>query len=302
MVAPTDLAAAVLIVGLSLGGAYDLATREVPDNLWWVLGVVGAAIGALTIASEGALLSVVLWIVVAAYALQHFFPWTDRLSGRAPLVETAIEIALAATTIVIVGVSIALFGIGPAQVPYVVVATLVVTLVGRGLYETRILVGGADVKALIAMGVVLPIFPTSLLDIGSTSTAFLQVVPFAFNALVDAALLTLVVPLALAVRNLHSREFHWGGGFTTYSLAVDQLAHRFVWLDDPALPDDGGEREEETTEEDVTRRQAEADALRARGIARVRVTPQLPFVFFLALGAIVAVVAGNLLWDLVAAL
>jgi preflagellin peptidase FlaK len=175
-------------------------------------------------------------------------------------------------------------------------------LVARAFYETRILVGGADAKALVAMGLVVPIFPMSLLDIGSTSSSFLQVVPFAFNVLVDAALLSLAVPLGLAFRNLHAREFRWHGGFTTYSLPVDELPRRFVWVDDPALPNGGGEHEEETTAEDITRRTAEAEALRARGVSRVWVTPQLPFVFFLALGTIVGVVAGNLLWDLVVSL
>lgn len=303
MVAPTDLAAAVLVVGVGLAGAYDLATREVPDNIWRVTAILGAAIGALTLYSPGELLPVLLWVIVAAYAVQHFFPWTDRLPHASERTEARTDLVLGALVVLVVTGAAVAYGVGPSSVPYSVIAALVVTVAARALYEGRLLAGGADAKALITIGVVLPVFPTSAIGMGPASTAFLQIVPFAFNALVDAAVLSLVVPLALGFRNWRRREFHWRTGFTAYRLPVDELPQRFVWVHDPTLLGSPvGEVEPDSSEADQAARERQAEALRERGVGRVWVTPQVPFVFFLALGVFVALAAGNLVWDLVVAL
>lgn len=302
MVAPTDLATAVLLVGMALAGAFDFASREVPDNLWRILGVVGAALGLLSLTEPGALLPAVLWIVVAAYAIQHFFPWTERLGPLSDRAVDAVDAFLAIVVVLIVGVPTALLGIGPTTVPYAVIATLAVSLVARGLYEVRLLTGGADAKALIVMGVVLPVLPVSLVFSGPASVAFLTVVPFALTALVDAALLSLVVPLAIAVRNLRRRTFRWRDGLTTYEIPLEQLPKRFVWVEEAGVATPSAERHAETSEEDRARRQAQFLLLRDQGRTIVRVSPQLPFVLFLALGSVAAILVGNLLFDLVTVL
>lgn len=295
-IAPTELSAGIVIVGISIAGAYDLATREVPDNVWRVVGVVGAAVVALTIAGIGSLLGTALWIVVAAYGLQSFFPWSERIQGITARGEVGIEAGLAGGVIAVLLGAVLVVGIGPGQVPYTVIAAAIVLLVARGLFEIRLLTGGADAKALIAMGLVLPIYPTAVIGAAGVDSAFLQVVPFAFNALVDGAVLTLVVPLAIAVQNLRAKEFHWRGGFTSYSISVGELPDRFVWVDDSSAASNRAALEAETAEEDRLRRGEIAASLSARGRATLRVTPQLPFVFFLAVGTIVAVLVGNLLW------
>lgn len=300
MVAPTDLAAAVVVVGMVLAGTYDLATREVPDALWQVMGVVGAAIVALTLSSPGDWLPLVLWIGVAGYALQYFFPWTDHLRNPSPRKEAWIDLLLALVALGGIGGCVIAFGVGPTQVPYIVLASLAVTLGARGLYEVGVLAGGADAKALIAIGAVLPLFPTSVVNIGSAATYLLTIVPFAYNALIDAALLGLAVPLTLAAQNLRRHEFRARTGFTSYTLPLDEIADRFVWVAEPPLQGAAHALEVGSAEEDRAVRLKQVDELRSRGFLRARVTPQVPFVFVLFLGAIAALLAGNLLGDLIA--
>ena len=298
MASLTDLSAGVLLAGIAVAATYDLTRREVPDNVWRILGFVGATIVAISLFTDGPTLPVLLWIVVAAYALQHFFPWTDWLSSRYPRAEVGVDIALAVGVIaLVVGSGIAV-GVGPGGVSYAVIALLVVTLTARALYELHLLSGGADAKALMAMGLVLPLFPLTLLSLGPAVDAFVSVIPFALNSLVNSAVCMLAVPVEIALRNHRAHDFRWRGGFRTYSIPLEELEHRFVWLDDPDVPDLGGNTEAETAEGDLEERRALVRTLRSRGVSRLRVSPQLPFVFFLLLGSALAIIAGNLLWDL----
>jgi hypothetical protein len=81
---------------------------------------------------------------------------------------------------------------------------------------------------------------------------------------------------------------------------VSRLSQSFVWLKDPLTNPDG--EDPETTEEDAALRARQQAGLEAKGVREVWVTPQLPFVILLALGAATALLWGNLVIDLAALL
>jgi prepilin signal peptidase PulO-like enzyme (type II secretory pathway) len=56
----------------------------------------------------------------------------------------------------------------------------------------------------------------------------------------------------------------------------------------------------ETSEDDRRERVKAAQELEASGVTRVWVTPQIPFLVLMAAGAVVALLAGNLVLDLLA--
>jgi len=289
--------ATLLVVALGYASAKDLRTREVSDAVWLVFGLAGALLGGLGVASGGTVPTLV-WVVVAALALEHLFPWDDALGERHAPKVPALELGAYAVGVVVVGYAGFRWGVGPNGVPLAAVALLVTIVLARGLFELGVLYGGADAKALIVAGLLVPLFATPLLYAPGTSTVALAVLPFSVTLLTDAALLSLAVPIGIGVRNLARGEFSLARGFTTYTLPVEELPRRFVWVRDPALGQDTLSDDADTSEEDTRRRTEIAASLRARGVTRVWVSPQLPFLVLMTAGAIAGLLAGNLILDL----
>jgi len=291
-----DAGAVLLVVGLGFGAITDARTREVPEGLWVVLTLAGAVLGGLAVAAGG-WVPTVFWVVGAAFVFQHLVPWDEAFGGewRADLVELAIYLGVLA----LFGAGVVLDGLGPTAVPVNALAVVLTVLFARGLFEAGVLFGGADAKAVMVAGLLVPFFPIPLWMVPRGILPITSVIPFAVDLLMDAALLSVVVPLALAVLHLARGEFRARDGFTTYMIPVAALPHQFVWVRDERYPvDPVAEGEIETSAGDQKWREHIAEDLRGRGISRVRVGPQLPFVVLLFAGALAALAFGNLIFDL----
>ncbi len=293
--------ASVLVLGFAYAAASDLKRREVTDRLWQFLGVVGFLLGAVAVAPGGAV-PLVMWFAVAALTLEHMFSWDVRLGEKGAPYADLIELgAYLAVGLVVTWVAVR-WGVSASAVPYAVVIVLVTVVFARVLFEVGVLYGGADAKALMIAGLLVPTFPSPLL-LGSSGAAVAVpgLLPFALNLLMNAALLSVVVPIAVAVRNVRRGEFDLSRGFTGYSIPVRELPAHFVWVRDRAYPSAREEEADiETSTEDRQHRIKIAGTLTAQGVTRVWVTPQLPFLVLMALGAVTALLAGNLVIDLIA--
>ncbi len=289
----------LLVLGLSYAAWEDWRRREVSDRVWQVLGLAGAVLGAFALGTR-ALLPLVMWTIASAFVLEHVVPWdrpVERWGATAPLI---VEGVLYAVVLGVVGWAALRFGVGPTTVPIEVVAVVVTVLLARALFEMGVLYGGADAKAVMIAGLVVPLFALPLLPLPANARAILGFYPFSLNLLMDAAILAIVVPIALAIQNLRAGTFAFPGGFTSYRIPVARLGETFVWVRDPALP---AEVEDvETSEEDAALRRRQQAELTARGITSVTVTPQLPFIVLLAVGGIAALLIGNIIFDIAAAL
>jgi archaeal preflagellin peptidase FlaK len=294
------VAAATLVAGLVWASATDLKEREAPDAVWQILAVAGVVIG-LVVAWGTGTGAVLLWVLVSVLVLEHLFNWDERLEGRGRLRAWQIEAALYVGvglvllyTLIDASSSVSLSAAAPALAVYVTV------LFARGLFEARVLYGGADAKALMTAGLLIPFWTMPLLPLPSSATAVLVYLPFAFSMLLNAALLALSIPIAIAIRNLVHREFEFPRGFVSYKIPVAELPQRFVWLRDPTFSADPEVEDVETAEEDRQLRIRQMQDLEARGVRRVWVTPQVPFIVVLAVGAGATLLAGNLILDLFA--
>jgi len=256
----------------------------------------------VVVAPDGGL-PLVCWALVAGLALQHMFPWDADGEGRVGEWADAIELVAYLGVAAFVGVELYRSGLGGDGVPLTAVAVLATIIIARVLFEAGVLYGGADAKALIVAGLLVPLFPVPWVGIPTSARLFTSFVPYAVNLLMDAAVLSIAVPIALAVRNARRGEFSLRSGFTTYTIPVDELPQSWVWVRDPARPTDANEEEAiETSEEDRAWRVKVAGELKARGISRVRVGPQLPFIVLMAGGALGALLLGNWIIDLLAVL
>ena len=297
------VAIAVLWLGFGYAAWTDWRRREVEDSVWVFMAAVGLVLGIVRAwPSSGhglaAYEQVGLWVLVAGLALEHFVPWDVPVGRANEWLPGVIELVV----YVVVGAALvdAALRLGTPVGVLAPIAAYAGIVLARVLFEARLLYGGADAKAMMVAGVVLPLWATPLLAVPSTATTILTAYPFALTLLMDGALCAVVVPIVLAVRNLRVGEFEFPRGFTGYRIPVAELPDRFVWVRDPTF---GGEADEaETSEDDRRLRERQRDQLLAQGVTRVWVTPQLPFVILLAVGAIAAVLLGNLVFDIAAIL
>ncbi len=283
--------------GLAYAAVSDLRSREVTDHLWQVLGVAGLVFGLVAFAPAGPV-PFALWLLVAVFVVQHVFPWDDALRGPAARFAPWIEGVTYLAVLLLTGAAVVSYGIGASAVPVAILAVLASVLLARALFELGVLYGGADAKALMVTGLVVPLFAVPLLLAPPSTATLLSFLPFSITVLTNAAFFSIFVPLAIAVRNVRRGEFTLRRGFTGYTMAVADLPRRFVWVRDPLSGHDSLADDAETSEEDARRRTEIARALAAEGIRRVWVTPQIPFLVVMAAGGFAGLLAGNLLLDL----
>jgi hypothetical protein len=292
----------LLVGGLGYAAAADWRSREVTDRLWQVLGIGGFALGAVAFGAGGTL-PLALWLVVGALALEHMFPWDESLGPRFEPYADLLELLAYVAVVALVALEVAQVGVGAAAVPLAVIALLATIVFARVLFEAGFLYGGADAKALMIAGLLVPLFSSPLWAPQGVLVPVTSVLPFSVDLLMNAALVSVAVPIAIAVRNAARGEFHGLRGFTGYTIPVAELPQRYVWVRDPTFGDARKEEAKiETSEDDRRRRVEMARELSARGVRQVWVTPQIPFLVLMAIGALAALLAGNLVVDLIAVL
>ena len=289
----------LLVVGFAYAAFADLRDREVTDALWQGLGIAGFGLGFVTVMAGGAV-PVVVWTAVGALTLEHMFAWDERLGPKLARFADLIELVAYALVIVLVGITLVRVGFGTSGVPPIALAVLVSVVFARILFEVGVLYGGADAKALMIASLLVPIFSNPLLVSGRTATRIVAVFPFSIDLLMNAALLSVTIPIVITIRNVVRGDFSLSRGFTGYRLAVAELPRHYVWVRDSAYPSARDlEHEVETSDEDRALRTRIARELAANGVREVWVTPQIPFLVLMAVGAFAALLAGNLVIDLI---
>lgn len=288
----------VTLLGIfAVASYFDWVNREVSDFLWLLGGGVGVVLFFLGPGTGNAVVDG-LYVLLGVFVLQHFVPWDDRLSDH-PWAVLTFEVSLY-IFVILVGVW-SYFAVGPTYlVPFY--AAIIAVVLCRLLFEAGVLYGGADAKALMMVGVLLPVGPVVPLlfqagwfvEPASLQSSFFTDIPFAFTMLVDGALLTLFGPIAILGYNLSQGEHRLPRSLHMYPIPTEELPKRFVWLKDPPP---ASHPKEETTAEDIAVREGQARDLLAKGVRTVWVTPQLPFLIPLAIGAVGGLLVGNvLLW------
>lgn len=175
---------------------------------------------------------------------------------------------------------------GPDEVFYLVFIPIMIVLV-YVMFQFRLIFGGADAKALMALAILVPIEPDifGYPLIGSAIPAFSWVVFF------NSLLVFMFIPIGLCIFNIIKRDFKFPHVFLGYKMDLETARQKFVWplevfvegkLKMVYMPKEF-DMEEELNE------------FENKNISRVWVTPKIPFMIPLLIGFICAFIFGDFL-------
>jgi len=298
-----DVARVVAAAAMLGYGSYrDLEERRVPNQVWYPFAALGFFLDGLVLIGESGAFFVGRFFLLAPLvylglhlgfseeAWDRFFDRFFEVPGSVALVYV-LSFALPVAGLFASSVlgSAALFDLSSS----VLVAVLLVVLIGWiGKLVGSRLMGGADLKALLTLSVLLPAFPGWAFEPGLFG---LPVVTVLMNGLILGAL----YPLTLFLYNLSRGDVEFRTMFLGFRRDVDEVdAGKTRLLESVS---DSGEvvvvspGSVEASEEELAR-------LRRAGVEEVWVTYLIPFVVLLFVGLLVAVTYGDLYTGLVRAM
>lgn len=214
-----------------------------------------------------------------------FASWTDWHWRRAPNVLWVV-VAVAGLALLSVD-ALADPASFLARRPYLAAAPLVVGFFWLS-WRLRLIAGGADAKALMALAVLLP-FP---LDLGALPL-LPSVFPGSLAVLADSLVAFMLVPVGFALWNVAHGSFRFPHLFLGRAIPVAEVGRGHDWPMERV--EDGRVR----TSWFAHRRTEDTDELRAAlgkaGRRTAWVTPKVPFMLPLLVGFVAAFVVGDVL-------
>ncbi len=289
---------------LAVAAYFDLRTRRVRDPLWIALGTVGLIGLALDILTSYFWWNQWLLLASAAllfYAVFYGKPILDEDGVHLRPVRLFVLAAAAAAWIAGVFLPNPVdqmflpFGAKVISVPYLATAPVMI-IIYQLFYQGGLLRGGADAKAMMALTLLVPLYPDAspfpLLTIPASVQATMQLFfPFSLAVLVNAAILALAVPIGYTLVNL-ARGDLGGAMWRGTREPVDQIpSHSWVM----ERVDEHGQR---YTVLFPSHRHDNADhlaKLRGAGATRVWVEREVPLILLLSIGFLLSFFVGNLM-------
>ncbi len=293
-------AAVRLLIGLVfLGYASfrDLRTRRVPDGAWIALGAISLGLLEAELLLAGASWEHQLLLVPTAIVFFGVFfgeeMWTEEGFRMRPL---RLSLYLFAALLL-------LFSMyhfwnvagGGSDIFWANLSMPLLLVLAHVFYQFGLLRGGADAKAFMSIAILVPAYPS--LEAGlplvglapSIQHAVDLMFPFALVALMDAALLLGLLPLALLVHNASRGDMRGIQALFGYKVSIERVP-KFVWLMDRV---ENGAHVRILLPRKREDRQAQVALLREKGFDRVWVTPQIPFLIPMTFGFLAAFLIGN---------
>lgn len=229
-----------------------------------------------------------------ACTLLAFASYTDWRWRRAPNVLWAIMLGCA-LAILAVDAALDFEGVR-SRWPYLLGALAFAAIV-YGFWYVGLIAGGADAKAIMALAVLLP-FPLAL---APGVPAWESPLPGAVAVLANSLLAALLVPIVTFVANVARGDFALPFSLLGYRKPVASLdaghAWPMEWVDD-----EGNLKRALFASRRSLDLEEQKERLAAKGVAKVWVTPKVPFMIPLLAGLVLAFTAGDVLFAAVGAL
>lgn len=171
------------------------------------------------------------------------------------------------------------------QLIYLVFIPIII-LIMYIFFQLRLLFGGADAKAMMAIAILLPFTPSLF-----SFPLFISVLPFSWVIFSNAIILFLFIPLGLLIYNAYKKKLHFPHCFLGYQMKLKDARKKFVWPLEQIID---GKKKLSYVPHSVDPKE-QFDAFEKMGISEIWVTPKIPFMIPLLAGFICAFFVGDIL-------
>jgi len=158
------------------------------------------------------------------------------------------------------------------------------------LFQFRLIFGGADAKALMALAILVPLVPKL------ENFPMYDALPFfTWTIFSNSVILFLFIPLSLLIFNMAKRNVEFPYCLVGYKMKAEKALEKFVW---PLEKFKDGERRfvympsEFEAEEEILE-------LQKHGLNEIWVTPKIPFMIPLLAGFTASFILGDILFHLI---
>lgn len=279
----------VAIVVLSYASILDVRTRKVENGAWIILALVAITLIPVQLSVDGESLLYGLVLVPILAILADVY-WEGKEGSAAAKYGPIIKYSAAVATVMAFG-----YAWGSKAYFQHLLAVPIMMLVLVAMYMTDIIRGGADAKALLSLAILFPIYP-ALGDfpiLHGESEAAQLFFPFSFVVLINAAIITVFVPLYYVSRNIASGDTRFPQLFLGYKLEPSQVKGKHVWLMERMEGSEHVLYARPRHDEDLDK---EVNLLAEAGHSRIWITPKIPFIVPLLASLFFSTVIGNLIF------
>jgi preflagellin peptidase FlaK len=293
------------VIFLGFASYTDVKLRRVRNEVWMVLGIIGFAFLGIDLLDQANTTWVHYLIFIPAGILFY-----EVYLERDPIIDDGFHFVplgfvLYGTVILVIALQVFLLYQNPSQmeVLYRLLTIPAMIIIAHIFFQTGLLKGGADAKALMSLAVLVPFYPTflgfPLIEMGSRAGSVMAIIfPFSLVVLMNSALLTVFAPLLFLAINARKRNLEFPQCMFGYKASLAEFP-KFAWLMERArngkveirvFPRRGGSKDEEIQK------------LREIGREDAWATPQLPFMVPMFFGFIISFFIGNLVLGFVLAI
>lgn len=158
------------------------------------------------------------------------------------------------------------------------------------LFQMRLLFGGADAKAIMAITILLPLQP-NIYDLPIWGQSFM---PASWTVFVNSLIIFLFIPIFLLTYNLTQRNIKLPHALLGYKMKLQKAKEKFVW---PLEKIQDGKTKLIIRPKESDNKE-EYFGFEKLGIIEIWVTPKIPFMIPLLLGFISTFIFGDILYTL----
>jgi len=178
------------------------------------------------------------------------------------------------------------FTVGFDNIYYLIFIPIMIGLVYL-LFQMRLIFGGADAKALMALAILVPVMP----KIAQFPVFNESIMPYSWTIFSNSIILFLFIPLSLLIYNIPKRNVKFPYCVLGYKISIKKAREKFVW---PLEKIKDGKRKFAYMPKDFDI-EDELKEFEKMDIKEIWVTPKIPFMIPLLAGFIVAFIIGDLL-------
>lgn len=155
------------------------------------------------------------------------------------------------------------------------------------LFRLRLIFGGADAKAIMALAILVPLEP-AILEFPLWKES---IMPFSWVVFSNAIILFILIPLSLLIYNIIKRSVEFPYCVLGYKMSIEKAKQSFVW---PLEKIKNGKRKFSYMPKEFDADE-ELKAFEDEGIKEIWVTPKVPFMIPLLAGFLVSFFLGDIL-------